>query len=158
MGFNYAKEHRKFEAEWKRCRQECEKAGMAPDAIDSLYHFDLNEFRSRRRYETWTQPMPDRCVSEDHVGTPSLRKNYKRLSTTFDEADFFGEAAWLDTIEDSTLLKGLRKLPQKDMELLQFLVLEGHTQDELAQKWHCSQSSISKRFLRIKKFLRNFLK
>ena len=158
MGFNYAKERRKFEAEWRKLRQEYEQAGMASDAIESLYHFDLDAFRSRRRYETWTQPMPDRYPAEDHVGTPSLRKNYKRLSTTFDEADFFGEAAWLDTIEDPALLKRLRKLPQKDLKLLQFLVLEGHTQEELAQKWHCSQSSISKRFLRIKKFLRNFLK
>ena len=158
MGFNYAKERRKFEAEWRKRRQEYEQAGMDPDAVDALYRFDLDEFRSRRRYETWTQPMPDRYPTEAHVGTEKKKKNYKRLSTTFDEADFFGEAAWLDTIEDSTLLKRLRKLPQKDLELLQFIVLEGHTQEELAQKWHCSQSSISKRFLRIKKFLRNFPK
>ena len=101
--------------------------------------------------------MPDGYPSEDHVGTPSLRKNYKRLSTTFDEADFFGEAAWLDTIEDPALLKRLRKLSKKDLELLRFLVLEEHTQEELARKWHCSQSSISNHFLRIKKFMRNFL-
>ena len=158
MGFNYAKERRKFEAEWRNLRREYEQAGMDPDTVETLYRFDLDEFRSRRRYETWTQPMPDRCFPEDHVGAASLRKNYKRLSTTFDEADFFGEAAWLDTIEDPTLLTGLRKLTQKDLKLLQFLVLEGHTQEELAQKWHCSQSSISKRFLRIKKFLRNLPK
>lgn len=158
MGFNYAKERRKFEAEWQKRRQEYEQAGMASDAIESLYHFDLDAFRSRRRYETWTQPMPDRYPAENHVGTPSLQKNYKRLSTTFDEADFFGETAWLDTIEDPALLKHLRKLSQKDLELLRFLVLEEHTQEELAQKWHCSQSSISNQFRRIKKFLRNFLK
>lgn len=158
MGFNYAKKRRKFEAEWQKRRQECEKAGMAPDTIESLYHFDLNEFRSRRRYETWAQPMPDRYSTEDHVGTPSLWKNYERLSTTFDEADFFGETAWLDTIEDPTLLKELKKLPQKGLELLRFLVLEGRTQEELALEWHCSKSSTLKRFLRIKKFLRNFPK
>ena len=158
MGFNYAKEYRKFEAEWRKRRQEYEQAGMASDAIESLYDFDLDGFRSRRRYETWTQPMPNMDSTGEYVGTVSLQKNYKRLSMTFDEADFFGEAAWLDTIEDSILLKGLRKLPQKDLELLHFIVLEGHTQEELAQKWHCSQSSISKRFLRIKKFLRNFPK
>ena len=136
MGFNYAKERRKFEAEWRNLRREYEQAGMDPDTVETLYRFDLDEFRSRRRYETWTQPMPDRCFPEDHVGA----------------------ASWLDTIEDPTLLTGLRKLTQKDLKLLQFLVLEGHTQEELAQKWHCSQSSISKRFLRIKKFLRNFPK
>lgn len=158
MGFNYAKERRKFEAEWRKLRREYEQAGMTPDAIDALYDFDLDGFRSRRRYETWTQPMPDGYPSEDRVGTPSLRKNYKRLSTTFDEADFSGETAWLDTIEDPALLKRLRKLSKKDLELLRFLVLEEHTQEELARKWHCSQSSISNHFLRIKKFLRNFLK
>lgn len=158
MGFNYAKERRKFEAEWRKLRLEYEQAGMDPETVEALYRFDLDEFRSRRRYETRTQAMPDKGFPEDHAWATSLRKNLKRLSTTFDEADFFGEAAWLDTIENPALLKCLRKLTQKDLELIRFLVLEGHTQEELAQKWRCSQSSISKRFLKVKKFLNDFLK
>ena len=49
MGFNYAKERRKFEAEWRNLRREYEQAGMDPDTVETLYRFDLDEFRSRRR-------------------------------------------------------------------------------------------------------------
>ena len=45
MGFNYAKERRKFEAEWRKLRREYGQAGMAPDAIDALYDFDFDGFR-----------------------------------------------------------------------------------------------------------------
>lgn len=158
MGFNYAKERRKFEAEWRKLRQEYEQAGMEPNSIEEIYLSDLAEFRSRRRFEIRTQPLPDMYESDEGASQSFLLRKHKALSTTFDEADFFGEAAWLDTIEDPTLLTGLRKLTQKDLKLLQFIVLEGYTQEDLAQKWHCSQSSISKRFLRIKEFLRNFPK
>ena len=46
MGFNYAKERGKFEAEWRKLRQEYEQAGMEPSSIDEIYLFDLAEFRS----------------------------------------------------------------------------------------------------------------
>lgn len=37
MGFNYAKERGKFEAEWRKLRQEYEQAGMEPSSIDEIY-------------------------------------------------------------------------------------------------------------------------
>ena len=34
MGFNYARERRKFEAEWRKLRQEYEQAEMDPSSIE----------------------------------------------------------------------------------------------------------------------------
>ena len=47
MGFNYAKERRKFEAKWRTLRQEYEQAGMDPSSIAESYPFDRAEFTSR---------------------------------------------------------------------------------------------------------------
>ena len=154
MGFNYAKERRKFEAEWRKLRQEYEQAGMEPSSIEEIYLFDLAEFRSRRRFEIRTQPLPEMYEADEGTGQSFLLRKHKALSTEFGEADFLGEDAWLDTIEDPILLERLKQLKRTDLELLKFLVLEEHTQKELAQKWHCSQRLISKRLKKIKNFLK----
>ena len=154
MGFNYAKERRKFEAEWKKLRQEYKQAGMDAHAIEQLYLFDLEVFCSERSYSNHTQQMPDMYIAENSSDHSSLLKKFENLSVTFDEAAFHDRYAWVETIEDSHLSALLRKLPQRDLELLTFLVIEGHTQEEAAKKWGCKQSSISERYKKIKKFLK----
>ena len=64
MGFNYAKEKRKFDQEWAVLRALYESHGMEQEAIDSLYEFDLQWFRSRRTYENHTQPFPAESYEE----------------------------------------------------------------------------------------------
>ena len=153
MGFNYAKERRKFEAEWKKLRQEYKQAEMDAHAIEQLYLFDLGVFCSERSYLNHTQQMPDMYIVGDSSDHSSLLKKFENLSVTFDEAAFHDRYAWVETIDDSHLSALIRKLPQRDLELLTFLVIEGHTQQELAEEWHCSQRLISKRLQKIKKFL-----
>ena len=154
MGFNYAKERRKFEAEWRKLRQEYEQVGMDEQAIEQIYLFDLKVFCAGRVYENHTQQMPDMYTTENLAEHSSLLKKFENLSVTFDEAAFHDRYAWVETIEDSHLSALLRKLPQRDLELLTFLVIEGHTQEEAAKKWGCKQSSISERYKKIKKFLK----
>ena len=60
MGFNYAKEKKKFDEEWKKLRNEYERAGMSHLAIDEIYEFDWREFCSRRVYRP--QPTASRYI------------------------------------------------------------------------------------------------
>lgn len=76
------------------------------------------------------------------------------ISTYFDESDFPGRYAWIETIDNPILSERLKQLQIIDLELLTYVVLEGHSQKELAQKWNCSQRAVSKRFQKIKKFLK----
>ena len=154
MGFNYAKERRKFDVEWRKLRREYEQAGMEPEAIEAIYLFDLSEFRSRRRFETRTQPLPD--LYEDAIDHISLKKNLNSLSETFDESDFLSRYAWIETVENGLLAKALQRLQKKDLELLTLLVIEGYSQRDAAEKLCCPQNTISKQFLRIKNFLNFF--
>lgn len=153
MGFYYASERKRFEREWDKLRKKYESAGMDTTAIQLLYEFDLELFRSQRTYESHTQAMPSDYISKNGLERSTLLRRFETQSTTFDETDFPSRYAWVDTIENSQLALALRKLSKEDLELLTFLVLEEHTQQELAQKWGWSQKAVSRRFLRIKKFL-----
>lgn len=154
MGFNYAKEWKKFEARWKHLRKEYQTAGMSESAIEQIYLFDLGVFRSERAYANHTQRLPDVYITGDSTNRSTLLQKFKNLWVNFDETEFYSKNAWLDTIENQMLLKKLQQLSIEDLELLKFIVLEGHTQEELTEKRHCSQRSISKRLQKIIKFLR----
>lgn len=153
MGFNYAKQKQRFETEWKKLRKEYEREGMSAYAIDQMYQFDVEAFRSWRIYTVHTQSLPDMRIDEEMKKHASLLKKFKTLSVYFDEHDFSERYAWVDTIEHPMLATRLKQLRPNDLELLTFLIIEGHSQAELAQKWACSQKAISKRYLKIKKYL-----
>lgn len=155
MGFHYANEKKKFDHEWKRLRKEYADAGMSPSAIEAIHDYDWEAFLSRRTYENHTQPLPDAFLSGEVKEQGSkLFKKYSSLSAAFDEEDFLGRYAWLSSIEDTDLSTKLGKLSVQDLELLTFIILEEHDQRELARIWGCSQSAISQRLKKIKKFLK----
>ncbi len=154
MGFYYALEKARFDRAWSKLRKEYQQAGMNEDAIEALYLYDWAAFRSQRSYENRTQPLPSEFISESISENSTLVQRFSTLTTTFDESDFPGRYAWTDTIEDQRLAALLRQLSQDDLELLTYLVIEDHNQTETAQRWGCSQSSISTKFAKIKNFLK----
>ncbi|MBD5085287.1 MAG: sigma-70 family RNA polymerase sigma factor [Clostridiales bacterium] len=155
MGFNYAKEKMQFETEWKRLQKEYASAGMVPEDIESMRTYDWNVFLSRRNYENHTQPLPDTyLLGDSEDGRSPLFRKFASLTATFDEENFPGRYTWVDSIGNADLSLKLKAFSTKDLELLTFLVIEGHDQYELAKKWGCSQAAISQRFKKIKKFLK----
>lgn len=154
MGFNYALEKSNFEREWAKLRKVYEKAGMTEEAIQSIYEFDLETFRSERTYASHTQALPNEHINEDELDRTTLFRKFVNSTVSFDESDFSGQYAWVDTIEDQRLVLAMRKLSTEELELITFLVLEEHTQQELARKWGCSQAAISQRCKKIKKFFK----
>ena len=94
-------------------------------------------------------------------GTPErrsalFRKN-EALSASFDESAFPGRYAWIDTLEDARLLRAIMKLNKKDLELLTYVTLEGHGQEELARRWGCTQAAVAIRMKKIKKIFQTTL-
>lgn len=154
MGFNYAKEKAKFEIRWKTLSAEYKSAGMSQAAIDSMREFDWREFCSTRVYNDHNQPFPNTYLdNKTDEERSTVFRRFSALSATFDEADFAGRYAWIDAISNPCMSMKLKKLTLKDLDLLTFIVIEGHSQAELAHKWNCSQKAISRRFIQIKKFL-----
>lgn len=154
MGFNYARERKKFEREWKKLLDQYKNAGMSEQAIQELYQFDLEAFCSERTYFTRTQPLPDLYFNENNTEHSTLMKKFKSLSITFDENDFTQRYSWIETISSSSIANKLKKLPDADLELLTLYVIEGYTQSEIAKLMHCNQSVVSRKLKRIQKFLK----
>lgn len=155
MGFNYAKEKAEFDREWVKLRLEYENAGMDESSIQQMYEFDLQFFCGRRNYAIHTQRLPEAFTAgTDESEQSSLMRKFNSLRESFDESNFPERFAWVETLEDQRLLSRIARLDEKDLELLTFCAIEGHTQKELAEKWGCSQNAINKRFKKIKKILK----
>lgn len=153
MGFYYATERKRFDREWAKLRKDYEAAGMPTEAIQLLYEFDLRCFRSQRTYKIHTQAMPSEYINREEMENSNLFRKFANSAVSFDESDFSGRYAWVDTIENQELLQHLCQLSKDDLELLTLYAIEEFTQSEIAQKLGCNQSVISKKLKRIKNFL-----
>ena len=54
MAFNYGREKKKFEEEWKAKASWYRLEGMDEKAIQAMYEYDLSDFNARRSYENNT--------------------------------------------------------------------------------------------------------
>lgn len=152
MGFNCAQEKAKFDREWLRLRKEYADAGMSEAAIQKIYDYDWYCFCRNRAYERRATQMPPLEIdSPDDARRSALFRKNETLSVSFDESAFPDRYAWTDTLEDVRLVQRINQLDKDDLELLTFLVLENHSQSELAEKWGRSQKSISRQYKKIKK-------
>lgn len=50
MGYNYSREKRKFDAEWKKKEEWYRESGMSEEAIQEIFTYDWAEFNSTRRF------------------------------------------------------------------------------------------------------------
>lgn len=152
MGFNCAKEKAKFDREWAKLREEYRTTGMSEDAIQKLYEYDWHCFCRNRAYARRAVQMPELEIDDPNDERRSaLFKKEPALSTTFDETSFRERYAWKDTVEDVRLVQGLRQLTEDDLELLTYVLLEGHSQTEFAVKQKRTQKSVSRQYIKIKK-------
>ena len=151
MGFNYRKEKERFDREWARLRKEYLQAGMSEAAIQEMYEFDWSAFCAQRTYTNRVQRLPDDLRSDtDEAERTRLLRKYKSLAVAFEDELIAHGKTWVDSIEDSRLVKGLKSLSQEELELLMQIVLLEYSQRELAQLLGCSQYAISKRYKKIK--------
>lgn len=155
MSFNYGREKFIFDREWNKLREQYTRVGMTGEAIQELYDFDWSWFRMRRNYANHVQAFPEEEINEVNAKTHSnLFRKFTSLSTHFDEKEFLGRFAWIDTISDVELAVKLQKLSNDELELLTLIAIEGYSQREIAREMHCSQNAISKRLIKIKRILK----
>lgn len=134
MAYNYAKEKRKFDADWKRKALWYRKEGMSEEDIEAMRCFDLAQFNRDRAYESRRRPLETACGS-CYVQEPIERYN------------------WIDEVSDQQLAERLRKLSKSDIELLTLLIYDGLSQTEAADILDRKQYDISRQFARILKSL-----
>ena len=137
MAYNYAKEKRNFDAEWKRKASWYRKEGMSEDGIEEMRRFDLEQFNRDRAYESRRRPLETACGS------------CYTLMPEFNSGRF----SWIEELSDPRLSAKLRELPEADLELLTLLCVDGLSQAQTAHVLRCTQQAVSKRMRKIKKHL-----
>ncbi|MGN0178933.1 MAG: RNA polymerase subunit sigma-70 [Monoglobaceae bacterium] len=154
MGFNYAAEKKKFDAQWERNAEWYRPEGMSEEAIQKMKEFDWAVFCSERVYRNHTQDMPEEisnAVSDS--SRSSLFTKYPNLSVSFSIEDFKGKYTWMESITDPKLAAKIKTLSKDYIEILTMLI-EGYSQTEIAKMRHQHRSAICNKIARIKKLLK----
>lgn len=149
MQFNYAKERKQFDEEWKKMRGEYRVAGMSEEDIQIMYEFDLMVFRQRRTYCLHNESREEMEEKQNPIYMESIRfEDNEQLGV--------GRDNWLDELDNKKLFKAIQKLKKEDIEILTLWAIERYSVTEIAKLKKVSQPTISKKVLRIKKFLKKF--
>lgn len=156
MEFNNGNERRKLNKKWERLRVQYQQAGMSEDAIQAMYDFDLGVLNSERSYVANTLAI----VGDGDDSTGRKSSDFKQYEKAIAVTDTYHETrtrfAWVGEIKDKRLQEGLEKLSDEELRLITLYFRDEYSTVELSKVYGIAQQSISKRILKITKFLKNF--
>ena len=157
MSFNKGYELKKFEAHWEKLRIEYAAAGMTKEAIQKMYDYDRQQFNSERTFIERTQELStDTFECSEDENSPLMKRYQDAISVTDHYHETKSRFGWIGEIENEHLLSALESLSDDDIELLTLYVYAGYNTVELSKVYGIAQQNISKRILKITKFLKNF--
>ena len=156
MGFHYGLEKRKFDKRWAVFQAECTTAGMSEADIQEMYDFDWAEFKRERVFRTHNQSL---CGGTFAAGddaeegqSPLFAKFFDQLSVWQDGISAWGRHDWIEDIDTPELALHLKSLPQRDIEMLTYLMVDGFTQTETARELGISRTTVAKRIAHIRDY------
>ena len=153
MAWNNGLERKKFEAEQAKLTAEYRAAGMSEEQIQQMYEFDLEVFNSNRRFAEHTQQFPESPFEDGDEGqSPLYEKFPEALTVTMDLPVGNSRFAWIDEIDNPELVETLKKLPEKDIELITLIAFDGCTHEEASQHFGITRSGVSRRVEQLRKF------
>ena len=159
MGYNYAYERARFEAEWKKKEEWYRSEGMSEEAIQEMRELDWDEFKGNRIYMLHNQEMPSDGILE--LMSRQSHGTYAAISEDQPEELLSGRYDWIECLDTPSLVRKIQKLSLEEKEILT-MMLEGCTQTEIGKKLGYSQSNVAQKLERLKKnfkiFSRNFEK
>ena len=151
MRFNHKRELQEFMAEWKAQEAIMRQHGMDEKAISALFDHDFKAFKAERSfYLNKEEFVPEQSEAE------FLHTHAMDESSLIEHEDMISTLDLLDQIENHALFQGLKALKQADLELFLLTSSHGMTEDEIAAQFGQTQSNISQKITRIKKFLKLF--
>ena len=156
MSWNDGYERRKFEARQKKQAEEYRALGMTEEQIQTMYEFDLEQFKSERRHRMHTQQFTSSDFDEgeaDDSESTLFDKFFDELTCTIETSGYKSKYWWVEEIENPKLAERIKILSKDDLELLTKSIIDEYTQTELADIYGIAQKNISKKLKRIKKFL-----
>ena len=153
MSWNNAYRRKQFEEKQKKQAEEYRALGMTEEQIQAMYEFDLEQFRSDRRFYSHTQSLlPDTFdENEDNDEKLSIFELFKDVfTTTIEEAECKSRYWWVDEIGEDDLLGGVRNLNSEQIEILTLIVFENYSQKDAAEKMGIPYRSFKRKIQQIK--------
>ena len=138
MGYNYSREKRKFDAEWKKKEAWYRESGMSEEAIQEIFTYDWAEFNATRRFYRYMEDVDVEQIPEK----------------TCDILEAALSKEWIELLDSPETVRKIRKLPADYIEIIEMLYFENLTQREIAERMSCSQQNIAKKIEKIKKILK----
>ena len=105
MGYNYSREKRKFDAEWKKKEAWYHASGMSEEAIQEIFTYDWAEFNSTRRFYRYMEDVDVEQIPE---------KSCDILETVLSKE-------WTELLDSPEILRRIRKLPTDYIEIIEML-------------------------------------
>ena len=141
MGYNHAREVKKFYKEWRKMLRIYRDLGMSYQEILILYKFDKDVLNSDRRFYRYRSGY-------------DLTNNDMEFSYV-QEFDTYGIDNWIDVLPLS-LQKQLAKLPAIQLQAFYLYRIGEYTQDEISVILCKPQQTISRWVVKIAEIIRNF--
>ena len=138
MGYNYSREKRKFDEEWKKKEAWYRESGMSEEAIQEIFTYDWAEFNATRRFYRYMEDVDVEQIPEK----------------TCDILEAALSKEWIELLNSPETVRKIRKLPADYIEIIEMLYFENLTQREIAERMSCSQQNIAKKIEKIKKVLK----
>lgn len=156
-GFNYGRERKKMEKEWKKTAKICKEAGMSDQQISEIYRMWLDELNGDRRFSKHTFSYNEEEEEEGEKILTALSYAMYQSGMTQDKFSGCGRYSWIDDIATPEIVMWLKSLNEIDIELLTLLVVDGMSQSEAAEKLGKHRPDICRRIKRLRKSLEKVL-
>ena len=156
MNWNNGYERKRFEEEQKRLAKEYRKLGMSEAQIREMYLFDLDWFKSKRRYCKHTQSFTSSTLedgNENNFESALFKLFSVALSGAMDNPINYSPFWWIEEIENPLLVQKIKRLTANDLELLTLFAFDGYTLTEIGSLYQCTPQNIQQKYKRIKNFL-----
>ena len=159
MSWNDGYERKMFAKRQKKQAEEYRALGMSEEQIQTMYEFDLEQFKSERRHRMHTQQFTSSDFEEgeeDDSESTLFDKFFDELTCTIETSGEKSRYWWIEEIEDEMLARKVRSMASEEIEMITLLVFEGYTQIEASQKMGIPYRTFKFKFRNIKNFLGNF--
>ena len=159
MSWNDGYERKMFAKRQKKQAEEYRALGMSEEQIQTMYEFDLEQFKSERRHRMHTQQFTSSDFDEgeeDDSESTLFDKFFDELTCTIETSGEKSRYWWIEEIEDEMLARKVRSMASEEIEMITLLVFEGYTQIEASQKMGIPYRTFKFKFRNIENFLGNF--
>lgn len=136
MSWNDGNQRKIFYKKQEKQAQEYRKLGMTEKQIKAMFDFDLEQYKSDRRFYMHTQQFTTSDFDEggeDETESTLFEKFFDELTVSLEDSGYKSRYWWMEEIEDVDLANKIKLLNPKEIEILTLLFVDGYSMLETAE-------------------------